>query len=192
MRSAGISSASLLRQVWFMPSKSGHQLFDKGMRNMPALRSASICPHTQFPLPISAHDMRMKTLPNPRQRAEKTCGLTPFWDNLPQPNHSPNCCSLHLYFFTLCDDRMADMPPFALCAGIENRIIQLLRCCSLVAAILPDRRSKQAAVPLWKVSLAPPRRRTEPGPQGPGFLFVCLPMHRTFPGLHWHPPPVPA
>jgi hypothetical protein len=30
----------------------------------------------------------------------------------------------------------------------------------------------QAAVPLWKVSLAPPRRRTEPGPQGPGFLLA--------------------
>ena len=40
------------------------------------------------------------------------------------------------------------------------------------AAILPDRRSQlQAAVPLWKVSLAPPRRRTQPGPQGPGFLL---------------------
>jgi hypothetical protein len=32
----------------------------------------------------------------------------------------------------------------------------------------------QAAVPLWKVSLAPPRRRTEPGPHGPGFLFVGI------------------
>jgi hypothetical protein len=33
----------------------------------------------------------------------------------------------------------------------------------------------QAAVPLWKVSLAPPRRRTEPGPQGPGFLLSADP-----------------
>jgi hypothetical protein len=43
-----------------------------------------------------------------------------------------------------------------------------------IAAILPDRRLMMlAAVPLWKVSLAPPRRRTKPGPQGPGF-FCCL------------------
>jgi len=30
----------------------------------------------------------------------------------------------------------------------------------------------QAVVPLWKVSSAPPRRRTKPGPQGPGFILV--------------------
>jgi hypothetical protein len=32
-------------------------------------------------------------------------------------------------------------------------------------------RSLRAGVPLWKVSSAPPRRRTKPGPQGPGFIL---------------------
>src|SRR5690349_9080844 len=38
----------------------------------------------------------------------------------------------------------------------------------------------QAVVPLWKVSSAPPRRRTKPGPQGPGFVLVL------------YAPPIPA
>src|ERR1700730_9454032 len=41
-----------------------------------------------------------------------------------------------------------------------------------VAAILPElATATPAAVPLWKVSSAPPRRRTKPGPKGPGFFL---------------------
>ncbi len=46
-----------------------------------------------------------------------------------------------------------------------------------------------AVVPLWKVSSAPPRRRTKPGPQGPGFLLrVATANANTDRGLQSIPP----
>ena len=55
---------------------------------------------------------------------------------------------------------------------LRNRILRL--CCKAIGCRHPPRLATemQAAVPLWKVSSAPPRRRTKPGPQGPGFLLL--------------------
>src|SRR6202030_2773719 len=70
-----------------------------------------------------------------------------------------------------CDDRMAGMSPPALCARIATRI--LVRCCRQAAALSSQigGRNVGRCSPLEGESSTPPRRRTKPGPQGPGFLL---------------------
>src|ERR1700674_2699914 len=70
-----------------------------------------------------------------------------------------------------CDDRMAGMSPPALCARIATRILP--KCCRQAVASssqIGDRNAGRCS-PLEGESSTPPRRRTKPGPQGPGFLL---------------------
>src|SRR6202051_685353 len=70
-----------------------------------------------------------------------------------------------------CDDRMAGMSPPALCACTATRILP--SCCRQAVASSSQigDRNVGRCFPLEGESSTPPRRRTKPGPQGPGFLF---------------------
>ena len=64
-----------------------------------------------------------------------------------------------------------DGEPIADFRGAWAAACILLRYCAQeLAAFLLSLAARAAVVPLWKVSSAPPRRRTGPGPQGPGFI----------------------
>src|ERR1700724_3581601 len=70
-----------------------------------------------------------------------------------------------------CDDRMAGVSPPALCARAATRILP--SCCRQAVASssqIGDRNVGRCS-PLEGESSTPPRRRTKPGPQGPGFLL---------------------
>src|ERR1700730_15521477 len=70
-----------------------------------------------------------------------------------------------------CDDRMAGMSPPALCVCTATRILS--SCCRQAVASssqIGDRNVGRCS-PLEGESSTPPRRRTKPGPQGPGFLL---------------------